>query len=101
MRLLLMATRKSDATEDLSHLCEAQNHWQFLLARRSDQTERGELSAQRVFEEELDPAQRNGAPAPRPLLNILDVEEILPQFFLGDQVGGFLVVLGELAHYPD
>ncbi len=32
------------------------------------------------------------------LLDILDVEEILFEFFLGDEVRRLVVVLGELAH---
>jgi len=35
------------------------------------------------------------------LLDILDVEEILFEFFLGDEVRRLVVVLGELAHCSD
>jgi len=54
-----------------------------------------------VLEEELDATQRNRARAPRVLLDMLDVEEILAEFFLGDHVGGLVIVLSQLPYGPD
>src|SRR2546428_9003010 len=71
--------RQSDAIENLSHLFGTEDHWELFLTRRSNQAQCSELSVECLLEEELDAAQRDGAPAARPLLDILDVEEILSQ----------------------
>lgn len=54
-----------------------------------------------LFAEALDATQGNRARAPRVLLDILEVEEILSEFFLGDHVRGGALVLRQLAHSPD
>jgi hypothetical protein len=56
------------------------------------------LLAKRLLEEELDSAQGDGGGWPRVLLDILDVQEILSKFLLGDEVRRLLVVIGELAN---
>ena len=48
---------------------------------------RSPLFAQRLLEEELDPAQRDRGCRPRVLLDILHVQEILSEFLLTDEVG--------------
>ena len=92
---------QAGTAEHRSHLFEAQDHGQFLLARGADNAEGGPVSVEGVLEEELDATQGNRARAPRVLLDILDVEEILSEFFLGDHVWGLVIVLRQLAHSPD
>jgi hypothetical protein len=50
-----------------------------------------------MLEEELDAAKRDGTCTARVSLDILEVEEVLGEFFLGDQIGRFVIVLGQLA----
>jgi len=37
----------------------------------------------------------------RRFFDVLDVQEILPEFFLSDEIRRFPIVLSELAHGPD
>jgi hypothetical protein len=92
---------QSDAAQYLSDFVWSEDHREFLLARRSDEVEDGPLSVQSLLEEELDAANGDGAGGPRPLLDILDVEEVLSEFFLGDEVGRLVIVLGEQSHGPN
>ena len=76
-------------------------------ARLSERTEMGSAlrcchcQLVRPVEEELDAAQGDGRAPARVLLDILDVEEILSEFFLGDLVWGLVRVLRQLPHSPD
>jgi hypothetical protein len=54
-----------------------------------------------VGEEELDPAQRNGACGSGPFSYIFIVQKVLPEFFFGHQIRRFLKVLRHLEHGPD
>ena len=92
---------QADTAEHRSHLFEAQDHGQFFLARGADNAEGGPVSVEGGREEELDAAQCNRARAPRVLLDMLEGEEILSEFFLGDHVWGCVIVLSQLAHGPD
>jgi hypothetical protein len=79
------------------HFFDAEDHRQLLLARRSNQFKRGKLSLERFIAEELDAADGDRRSGSRVLLDILDVQQILSEFFLSDEVGRLVVVLGELA----
>ena len=57
---------------------------------RSDQLVQRPFPAQRPLDEELDSAQGDGRCGTGLVLDILDVQEILSEFFLGDQVSDFL-----------
>jgi hypothetical protein len=91
----------SDTAENRSHLFGAQDHWQFFLARGADEGEGGPVSVKGILEEELDATPCNRARAPRVRLDMLEVEEILAEFFLGDHVGGLVIVLSQLPYGPD
>src|SRR6185503_13323988 len=73
--------RQSHSLEYPQHLFHAQDHWQLLLALRSYKFERREVSVQRFLIEELDPADRDCRRGSRVLLDSLDVQEILSEFF--------------------
>ncbi len=51
--------------------------------------------------EELDPTQGDGAGTPGPFLDILDMEEVVPELFFSDLIGGFVIVLGKLPNGPN
>ena len=48
--------------------------------------------------EELDAAQRDRECAERRLLVVLEVEQVLAQFFFVDAIGGLALVLRQLPH---
>jgi hypothetical protein len=51
----------------------------------------------RDTEEEPDSAKGDGGRVARVMLDVDDVEEVLAEFFLGDQVGRLVIMFGELA----
>jgi hypothetical protein len=65
---------------------------------RCARTSSRKVSIECLLVEELDPADGDRRGASRVLLDILDVQEILSKFLLGDEVGGFVVMLGELTN---
>ena len=79
-------TWQSDAADDLAHLFAAEDDWQLLFARRAQDAEEGPVAVQRPFVEELDAADGDGGSVAGVVFDVLDIEEVLAQFFLGDQV---------------
>jgi hypothetical protein len=82
-------------------LIEAEDHRQLLLPWGADKGEGGPFPFQGLFVEERDAAQRNGARAPRVVLDVLEGEEIVTQFFLRNMLRGFVVVLSQLPYSSD
>jgi hypothetical protein len=80
-------TRQSDVTENLTHLCEAEDDGQLLLRRRTHDAEDGPATVERLFVEESDPADGDGHRVAGVVFDVLEMEEVLPQFFLADQLG--------------
>ena len=78
--------QQPDTTEDLSSLFDAEDGGELFLAGRTNQLEHRPFSPQRPLDKELDPAQRDGRCGACIVLDILDVQEILSEFFLGHQV---------------
>jgi len=71
------------------------------VAGESHAGEGGPVAIEGMWEEKLDATQGNRARAPRVPLDMLEVEEILSEFFLGDHVRGCAIVLRQLVHSPD
>ena len=61
----------------------------------------GPVPLNRSLEEELDRAEGNGGGRSGDLLDVREVQEVLPQLLLGDLVGGLVIVLRELTNGPD
>lgn len=78
-----------DEREDLSNLIYGEDGGELLFTRWPDQLKARPLLAEGRLEEELDPAQSDSGSWACVLLDILDVEEILSKFFLGDEVRRF------------
>jgi hypothetical protein len=93
--------RQSHAAEQPADLFEAEDHGQFFLPWRAHKAQGSPVSVEGLFEEELDAAQRDRARTAGVLLDMLDVQEILSEFFLGDHVWGLVIGLSQLAHGPD
>ena len=89
--------KPSDLRENLSHFFPAEDDGQLLFARRAYQLECGERTLEGVLVEELQAAQGDGGAAARPVFDILNVEKVLPQFFVVDLIRRLVVMLGELA----
>jgi hypothetical protein len=51
-------------------------------------------SVERLLEEEPDSAKGDGGRVARVMLDVDDVEEVLAEFFLGDQVGRLVIMFG-------
>ncbi len=51
--------------------------------------------------EELDAAYCDGGSGPRVMLDILEKEEVVSEFFVRDEVRGLVVMLGELTDGSD
>ena len=86
-----------DAGEGLSDFIEAQDGGQGLDPLGFEQTDGGPVPFEGVLIEELDSTESNGTGHPRPAGDIGAVEEILPQFLIGDQIGGLVIVFSQLA----
>jgi hypothetical protein len=82
-------------------LFSAQHSRELFLSSGPDKGESGPIPFEGVLIEELDTADGDGAGASGPFLDILAVEEIVTEFLLCDEVGGFIVMLGELTNGPD
>ena len=94
-------TEESDTAENLAHLFEAEDHRQLLLARGADKAEGGPVSVEGVLEEARDATQGHRARAPSVRLDMLEIEEILSECFLGNHVRGLVRVLRQLTYSPD
>lgn len=68
-----------------------------MLGRRAQNIEETPVPVERLHEEELDSAQGDGCSVARVMLDVDDIEEVLAEFFLGDQVGRLVIIFSELA----
>ena len=66
--------QQADTAENRSNLFEAQEHWQFFLARGAHKAAGRPVSGEGVREEARDAAQCNRAGAPRVRLDMLEVQ---------------------------
>ncbi len=92
---------EADFAEKLSNLVAAEDQRHFRFGRGPDHFEDRPLAFEGLLVEELDTAQGDGDTGARPLLEVLDVKEIVAQFFFGDLVRRLVVMLGELAYGTD
>jgi hypothetical protein len=73
-----------DQAEKLVNLLDAENGRKLFLAGRANEVQGGQILVEGVLVEELDAAQGDGERTAGVFLDILEMEEILSQFFLGD-----------------
>lgn len=78
------------------HLVAAEHDRELLLPGRTHQVPERPVAAQGALEEELDPAQRDREAGTGEVLNIGQVEEVLPQVFFSDSVRRPVEIRGEL-----
>jgi hypothetical protein len=89
-----------DGGECSANLFDAQDGGEGFDPLGLEETHGGPVPLEGVLIEEFDAAQGDGAGHPGPSGDIGAIEEILPQFLIGDQVWGFMVVFGEFADGP-
>jgi hypothetical protein len=73
-----------DEAEKLVNLLDAENGRKLFLAGRANEVQGRQVLVEGVLVEELDAAQGDGEGTAGVFLDILEMEEILSQFFLGD-----------------
>jgi len=78
--------RQSNQSQKLSHFGHTEDDRQLPFGGWADDVESGPLLIQGVLKEELEPADGDGHSVARVVFDILQIEEVLAQLFLGDQV---------------
>jgi hypothetical protein len=84
--------------KDVSDFVSTEDGGEFLLPFGPHKAQGGPFSLYGVLIKELDPTNSDGAGTSGPLLDILGVEEIVPELLFGDQVRGLVVMFRQLAH---
>jgi hypothetical protein len=79
--------RQPQWRQDLPDLIHTQHDGQFVDSARPDEIERGPGLPQGVVEEELNGAEGHGRGAAGDVFLVVEVEEILAQFLIGDLFG--------------
>ncbi len=86
-----------DLGKNTSDLFTAENGREASFGLGTEDTEDVPVALEDVFEEEANAAIADAHGIGRPMIDVLAVEEIILEFLLGDQIGGFAVELGEHA----
>src|SRR5439155_16929243 len=89
------------ATQNLLDFLWAEHDRQLLGLGWTQEFEAGPISLQGGLEEEFDAAERDGGGGAGHFLFQGEMKEILAQFLLGDEIGGFAIVFGQSPHCPD
>ena len=84
-----------DLGKNASDFFTAENGRKASFGLGSEDSEDVPVSLEDVFEEEADAAIADAHGIGGPVIDVLAVEEIVLEFLLGDQIGGFAVELGE------
>jgi hypothetical protein len=87
----------SDLGKNGSDFFTAENGRKSSFGLGTEDSEDVPVSLEDMFEEEADPAIADTHGIGGPVIDVLAVEEIFLEFLLGDQVGGFVIELGEHA----
>ncbi len=91
-------TLESNAGKDAANLRACEHDGHALFAAGAHEGQGWPVAFDGVLIEELDAAQGDGAGGSRPFLDILDVQEVVAQFFFSDLVRRLVVVFGEFTH---
>ena len=90
--------RKAERGEETVDLVEAEDGRERTTLGRADEVKGGPGALQGVDKEELDGGEGDGDGARGDALFIDEIKEVVSEFLLGDEVGGFAIVGGELLH---
>ena len=78
---------QSEALENLAHFGDAEDDGQLLFGHRPHDAKDGPATVERVLVEKADAADGDGHGVAGVMLDVLEIEKILAQFFLAEQVG--------------
>jgi len=92
---------RAHARENRLDFLPAQDHGQFLFPGRAQEFETGPVTLEGVLEQELDGAQSDGGGGAGHFLFQREEQEVATQFFFGDQIRRFVVMLGQAADRTD
>jgi hypothetical protein len=87
-----------DLVQNASDFFSAENRGEASFGLGSEDTENVPVSLEDVFVEEANSAIADPHGIGGPVIDVLSVEEIVLEFLLGDQIGGFVVELAEHAN---
>lgn len=93
--------RQADERENQPDFIAREDDGELLFARRANQFEGSESFVEGMLVEELDTADCDGGSGARVVLDVLEVEEVLSEFFVSNEVRGLVEMLGELADGSD
>jgi hypothetical protein len=84
-----------DLSKEGSDFLDAEDSGESSFGLSTKDTEDVPVTLEDVFEEEADAAIADAHGIGGPVIDVLSVEEIVLEFLLGDQIGGFAIELGE------
>jgi hypothetical protein len=87
-----------DLGKNASDFFTAENGWESSFGLGSEDSEDMPVSLKDVFVEKANAAITDAHGIGGPVINVLSVEEIVLEFLLGDQIGGFAIELAEHAN---
>ena len=87
-----------DVVQNASDFFSAQNRGESSFGLGSEDSKDVPVSLEDVFVEEANPAIADAHGIGRPVINVFAMEEIVLEFLLGDQIGGFAAELAEHAN---
>ncbi len=87
-----------DLGQDTSDFLDAENGWESSFGLGSEDSEDMPVLLNDVLEKEANPAIADAHGIGGPVIPVLSVEEIVLEFLLGDQIGGFVVELTQHAN---
>jgi hypothetical protein len=91
----------ADFGQNAADFVAAQDHRELLLARRPDEPQGRPILVDRLFEEELDPAQRDRRRGAGDLLLVGQIQKVLAQLLLAQLIRTPMEMSGQLGHRPD
>src|SRR5687768_6272790 len=84
--------------EEVTDFLDAEDGGQGAWFARVDEVEHGPRALQGVHKQELDGGEGNGDGAGSDVFLVDEVGEVGAELILGDEVGGLVIVAGELEH---
>jgi hypothetical protein len=96
-----LVPEEPDIAEDGSDFLLAENDGELFLSFGANESQCGPITFDRVFIEELDTANSDGASASGLPLSVFDVEEIVSELLFCNFVRGFAIMLRKLSYSTD
>jgi hypothetical protein len=85
----------------VAFLSHTEDHGALFLSGGAHKGAGGPVALEGVLGEARDAAEGNGAGAARGVLDVFEIEEVIPEFFLGDTGGGLVIMVRQLTDGSD